>query len=144
LKFPQYTSPWKRNDNNIQDKTPYIGNSAKALHISVNASLKKLRTDYIDILYLHWWDYTTSIEEVMDSLHILVQQGKVLYLGISDTPAWIVSQANQYARDNGKTPFVIYQGLWSILARDMERDIVPMCVAQGKGVYDRGRDTLFS
>jgi aryl-alcohol dehydrogenase-like predicted oxidoreductase len=58
---------------------------------------------------MHWLDYTTSIEEVMDALHILVQQGKVLYLGVSDTPAWWVSAANTYARYNGKTPFVIYQ-----------------------------------
>ncbi|KAK0653598.1 putative aryl-alcohol dehydrogenase AAD14 [Lasiodiplodia hormozganensis] len=63
------------------------GNHRRCLHMSVRDSLKKLRTDWIDILYLHFWDYTTSIEEVIDSLHMLVQQGKVLYLGISDTPA---------------------------------------------------------
>ena len=62
----------------------------------------------------------------MDALHILVQQGKVLYLGISDTPAWIVSAANEYATAHGKTPFSIYQGRWNIMIRDMERDIVPM------------------
>ena len=65
---------------NIAQKTHFVGNSAKSLHNSVEASLKNLRTDYIDILYLHWWDYTTSIEEVMNSLHNLVTQGKVLYL----------------------------------------------------------------
>ena len=58
----------------------YSGNNAKSLHMSVEASLKKLRTTYIDLLYVHWWDYATSVEEVMNSLHILVQQGKVLYL----------------------------------------------------------------
>ena len=58
----------------------YSGNNAKSLHVSVEASLKKLRTTYIDILYVHWWDYSTSVEEVMNSLHLLVQQGKVLYL----------------------------------------------------------------
>lgn len=58
----------------------YTGNSAKSLHISVDASLKKLRTSYIDILYLHFWDYDTSVEEVMDSMHTLILQGKVLYL----------------------------------------------------------------
>jgi aryl-alcohol dehydrogenase-like predicted oxidoreductase len=92
----------------------------------VRDSLRKLNTNYIDILYLHWWDYTTSIEEVMDSLHILVQQGKVLYLGISDTPAWIVAIANTYARAQGKTPFSIYQGRWNVMTRDFERDIIPM------------------
>jgi len=75
----------------------YAGNHIKSMVTSVEASLKKLRTSYIDILYLHWWEYTTSIEEVMQGLNNLVKQGKVLYLGISDTPAWIVSKANQYA-----------------------------------------------
>ena len=102
------------------------------MHLAINASLKKLKTDYVDLLYLHWWDYTTSIEEVMNGLHNLVAQGKVLYLGVSDTPAWVVSKANQYARMAGKTPFVIYQGAWSILQRDMEREIIPMCLNEGK------------
>jgi len=142
----KYTSGLKtvRNSENIRDVTSYVGNASKSLRVSVEASLKKLRTSYIDILYLHWWDYTTSIEEVMDSLHILVQQGKVLYLGVSDTPAWIVASANRYARERGKTPFVIYQGKWSLMTRDMERDIVPMCVAEGMaiapwGVLEQGK-----
>ncbi|KAK9342609.1 NADP-dependent oxidoreductase domain-containing protein [Lipomyces starkeyi] len=108
-------------------KTPnHCGNDKRSLHMSVRDSLNKLQTDWIDILYLHWWDHTTSIEEIMDSLHILVEQGKVLYLGISDTPAWVVSAANIYARDHGKTPFSIYQGRWNVLLRDFERDIIPM------------------
>ena len=67
----------------------------------------------------------------MNGLHQLVMSGKVLYLGISDTPAWIVSKANQYARMAGKTPFVIYQGAWSILQRDLEREILPMVLSEG-------------
>ncbi|KIM95996.1 hypothetical protein OIDMADRAFT_205567 [Oidiodendron maius Zn] len=102
------------------------GNHKRSMHTSVRDSLQKLQTDWIDILYVHWWDYTTSIEEMMDSLHVLVQQGKVLYLGISDSPAWVVSAANYYARAHGKTPFSIYQGRWNVLARDFERDIIPM------------------
>ncbi|KAJ0414920.1 NADP-dependent oxidoreductase domain-containing protein [Aspergillus carlsbadensis] len=102
------------------------GNHKRSLHVSLHDSLKKLQTAWIDILYLHWWDHTTSIEEIMDSLHNLLQQGRVLYLGISDTPAWIVSAANTYARDHGKTPFSIYQGRWNVLLRDFERDILPM------------------
>lgn len=109
----------------------YTGNNAKSLKISLDASLKKLRTDYIDILYVHWWDYNTSIAEVMDALHNLVVTGKVLYLGVSDTPAWVVSAANQYATDNGKSPFVIYQGAWNVMARSFERDIIPMARAYG-------------
>ena len=104
----------------------------KSMHVSVDASLKKLRTSYIDILYLHWWDYTTSVEEVMNGLHALVMQGKVLYLGVSDTPAWIVSKANTYARMSGRTPFVVYQGAWSILQRDFEREILPMAREEGE------------
>jgi aryl-alcohol dehydrogenase-like predicted oxidoreductase len=108
-------------------KTPnHCGNHKRSLHMSVRDSLKKLQTDWIDILYIHWWDHTTSIEEIMDSLHLLVQQGKVLYLGVSDTPAWIVSAANYYARAHGKTPFSIYQGRWNVMLRDFERDIIPM------------------
>ena len=66
----------------------------------------------------------------MNGLHHLVASGKVLYLGILDTPAWIVSKANLYARLMGKSPFVIYQGAWSILQRDFERDILPMARAE--------------
>ncbi|KAJ9483324.1 hypothetical protein VN97_g10082 [Penicillium thymicola] len=104
----------------------HCGNHRRSLNMSVRDSLKKLQTDWIDILYVHWWDQTTSIEEVMDSLQILVEQGKVLYLGISDTPAWIVAAANLYARAQGKTPFSIYQGRWNVMLRDFERDIIPM------------------
>lgn len=102
------------------------GNHKRSMILSVRDSLRKLQTDFIDVLYLHWWDHTTSIEEIMDSLHILVEQGKVMYLGISDTPAWIVAAANTYARAHGKTPFSVYQGRWNVMRRDFERDILPM------------------
>ncbi|KAK2023695.1 aldo/keto reductase [Colletotrichum zoysiae] len=122
----KYTSDYKSHTLGKGNTANFTGNHRRSLHISVRDSLKKLGTDYIDILYLHWWDYTTSIKEVMDSLHILIEQGKVLYLGVSDTPAWVVSAANTYAIDHGKTPFSIYQGRWSVLHRDFERDILPM------------------
>ncbi|KAK0491995.1 NADP-dependent oxidoreductase domain-containing protein [Armillaria luteobubalina] len=127
----KYTTNYKRGDDAVTQKVNYTGNNAKSMHISVEASLEKLRTSYIDILYLHWWDYETSISEVMDSLHNLVAAQKVLYLGISDTPAWVVSQANQYAMDHGKTPFVVYQGKWNILDRSFEREIIPMARSLG-------------
>ncbi|EMD36884.1 hypothetical protein CERSUDRAFT_114803 [Gelatoporia subvermispora B] len=126
----KYTTNFKRAAD-IPQKSQYVGNSIKSMVLSLDASLKKLRTSYVDILYLHWWDWTTSIEEVMNGLHTLVLQGKVLYLGISDAPAWVVSHANTYARMAGKTPFVIYQGAWSILQRDFEREIIPMARAEG-------------
>ena len=70
----------------------------------------------------------------MNSLHLLVQQGKVLYLGVSDTPAYIVSAANTYAKAYGRTQFSIYQGRWNVMCRDMERDIVPMCRLFGMAI----------
>lgn len=67
----------------------------------------------------------------MGALHHLVAARKVLYLGISDTPSFIVAKANMYARLTGKTPFVIYQGAWNIMSRDVERDIIPMIREEG-------------
>ena len=114
------------------------GNGNKSLVLSVEASLRKLQTSYIDLLYVHWWDHTTSIEELMLSLNALVTSGKVLYLGISDTPAWVVSKCNQYARDHGLRQFVVYQGRWSAADRDFERDIMPMCRAEGMALAPWG------
>ena len=71
---------FKKADPKIVQKVNYTGNNAKSLHLSVEASLKKLRTSYIDLLYVHWWDWDTSMEEVMNGLHHLVASGKVLYL----------------------------------------------------------------
>ena len=112
----------------------YAGNHRKSLHMSVRESLRKLQTDYVDVLYMHWWDHTTSVKELMDSLHYLVEQGKVLYLGASDCPAWVVSAANTYAVEQGKTPFAVYQGRWSLMQRDLERDVIPMCRAFGMAI----------
>lgn len=70
------------------------GNHKRSMYMSVRDSLAKLQTDYIDILYVHAWDYTTSVKELMDSLEHLVAERKVLYLGVSDTPAWVVAAAN--------------------------------------------------
>ncbi|KAL9604676.1 MAG: hypothetical protein Q9219_000396 [cf. Caloplaca sp. 3 TL-2023] len=119
-------------------KANFQGNHAKSLKVSLEASLKKLQTDYVDLLYVHWWDFTTSIPELMQSLHKAVISGKVLYLGISDTPAWIVSKANQYARDHALTQFSVYQGRWSAAERDVERDILPMCEDEGMALAPWG------
>ncbi|KAK1145075.1 putative aryl-alcohol dehydrogenase aad14 [Aspergillus melleus] len=122
----KYTGEYKGYQIGKGKTINHAGNHKKSLHMSVRDSLRKLQTEYIDVLYVHWWDYTTSIEEVMDSLHALVQQGKVLYLGICNTPAWLVSAANTYAKMAGKTPFSVYQGRWNVLQRDFEREIIPM------------------
>ncbi|KAF7176327.1 hypothetical protein CNMCM7691_002252 [Aspergillus felis] len=112
----------------------YVGNSVKSMRISVENSLKKLQTDYIDLIYVHWWDFTTSVEEVMQGLNALVNAGKVLYLGISDTPAWVVVKANAYAVANGLRPFSVYQGKWNAGFRDLEREIIPMCRNQNMAI----------
>ncbi|KAJ5677279.1 uncharacterized protein N7477_002912 [Penicillium maclennaniae] len=133
----KYTSPY-RIFNKSEIQANYVGNNAKSLKVSLEESLKKLKTDYIDLLYVHWWDFGTSIEEVMTSLNQLVIAGKVLYLGVSDTPAWVVSRANQYARDHGLRPFSVYQGQWNAAKRDFEREIIPMAAAEGMGLVPRG------
>ncbi|EJD48030.1 aryl-alcohol dehydrogenase [NADP+] [Auricularia subglabra TFB-10046 SS5] len=125
----KYSINYHRADADVvpaHHRVNYLGNNAKSMHISVRDSLKKLRTDYIDILYVHWWDYETSVPEMMTHLHALVEAGKVLYLGISDAPAWAVAYANTWAIDHGKTPFTIYQGAWNVMDRSFERDIIPM------------------
>jgi aryl-alcohol dehydrogenase-like predicted oxidoreductase len=78
--FVKYTMNYKREQSDISHKVNYTGNHAKSLHVSIRDSLKKLRTSYVDILYVHFWEYSTSVEEVMDALHVLVIQGKALYL----------------------------------------------------------------
>ncbi|KAH6137750.1 hypothetical protein HBI68_228980 [Parastagonospora nodorum] len=112
----------------------FTGPSAKSMHISVRDSLRKLRTDYIDILYVHWWDVACSVQEVMRHLHALVMAKQVLYIGVSDTPAWVVVKANEFARRNGLTPFSLYQGRWNAAFRDMESEIIPMCEDQGMAI----------
>ncbi|RAL03717.1 aldo/keto reductase [Aspergillus ibericus CBS 121593] len=112
----------------------FVGNSLKSMRISVDRSLQKLQTDYIDLLYVHWWDFTTSVEEVMHGLNNLITSGKVLYLGVSDTPAWVVVKANDYARAHGLRPFSVYQGRWNAGFRDLEREIIPMCRDQGMAI----------
>lgn len=116
----------------------YGGNGAKSMKVSVDRSLRKLQTSYIDLFYVHWWDYTVSIPELMHSLNDLVVSGKVVYLGISDTPAWIVAKANQYARDHGLRQFSVYQGMWSAAMRDFEREIIPLCRDEGMGLCPYG------
>lgn len=91
----KFTTCFPDPNNTPHQRINYAGNSTKSLHVSLEASLKKLQTDYIDLLYVHWWDFTTSIPELMQSLNTVIQSGKVLYLGISDTPAWVVSKANE-------------------------------------------------
>ncbi len=104
----------------------FTGNHRKNLMRSVKDSLKRLQTDYLDILWMHAWDSTTPVEEVLRGLDDLVRQGLVHYIGISDTPAWIISHANTLAELRGWTSFAGLQIEYSLLQRTPERDLLPM------------------
>jgi aryl-alcohol dehydrogenase-like predicted oxidoreductase len=110
------------------------GNQRKNMVQSVEASLKRLRTDYIDLYWVHIWDRITPVEEVMRGLDDLVRQGKVLYVGISDAPAWWVAQANTLASLRGWSPFVGLQIEYSLIERTVENELIPMAKALNLGV----------
>jgi aryl-alcohol dehydrogenase-like predicted oxidoreductase len=105
------------------------GNHRKNMMQSLEGSLKRLKTDYIDVYWLHAWDFMTPVEEVMRAFDDLVRSGKVLYIGISDAPAWIVAKANTLAQCYGWTPFVALQVEYSLIQRTPERDLLPMAKA---------------
>jgi aryl-alcohol dehydrogenase-like predicted oxidoreductase len=105
------------------------GNHRKNMVQALEASLKRLGTDYVDLYWVHAWDFTTSPEELMRGLDDLVRAGKVLYVGVSDTPAWVVSRAITLAELRGWTPFTALQLKYSLLERTAERDLLPMARA---------------
>jgi len=107
------------------------GNNRKNLMRSVEESLKRLQTDFIDVLYLHIWDDLTPIDEILRGLDDLVRQGKVNYIAISDTPAWIVSKGNTMAELMGWSQFIALQVEYSLLQRTPERDLIPMAKHYG-------------
>jgi aryl-alcohol dehydrogenase-like predicted oxidoreductase len=102
------------------------GNHRKSLVRSLEASLRRLRTDYVDILWVHAWDGVTPIDEVVRALDDQVRLGKVLSLGISNAPPWIVGYANAYAACTGRSPFVAVQNEYNLLQRGAERELLPM------------------
>ena len=110
------------------------GNHRKALMQSVEASLKRLGTDYLDLLYLHIWDGTTPVDEVMRGFDDLVRAGKLLYAGISDTPAWQVARMQTLAELRGWAPLVALQIEYSLAQRTVERELVPMAAGLGLSV----------
>lgn len=104
----------------------------------VDASLKRLQTDYIDLYQMHGWDSSTPLEETLRTLDDLVRAGKVLYVGVSDAPAWVVSAANVLSELRGWTPFVGLQIEYSLLQRTPERDLLPMARHFGLSVLAWG------
>src|ERR1700726_1852264 len=110
------------------------GNHRKNMMQAVEASLKRLQTDYIDLYWVHIWDGITPVEEVMRGLDDLVRQGKVLYLGISDAPAWWIAQANTLAGVPGRTQFIGLQIEYNLVERTVERELIPMAKALNLGV----------
>jgi aryl-alcohol dehydrogenase-like predicted oxidoreductase len=107
------------------------GNNRKAMMREVEASLKRLKTDYIDLYWMHIWDQLTPIEEVMRGFEDLVKSGKVLYIGISDAPAWYVSRANTLAELRGWSQFVGLQIEYSLIERTPEHELLPMAKSLG-------------
>jgi aryl-alcohol dehydrogenase-like predicted oxidoreductase len=107
------------------------GNHRKNLRRAVAGSLKRLQTDYLDVLWLHMWDGITPIEDVMRALDDLVRSGQVLHVAVSDTPAWVVAQANTLAALRGWSPFVAVQAPYSLADRALERELLPMARALG-------------
>ncbi|NHM30232.1 aldo/keto reductase [Neobacillus terrae] len=121
--------------NFLNPKDPNAGGAhRKNLVQSVEASLKRLNTDYIDVLWLHFWDILTPVEEVMRAMDDLVRSGKVLYVGISDAPAWVVSEANAIAKLRGWSPFIGLQIQYSLIERTVERELLPMAKQSDIGV----------
>lgn len=116
----KYTLFTRRDDPNAS------GNHRKNMMQSLEASLKRLDTEYIDLYWVHAWDFMTPVDEVMRGLDDMISQGKVNYIGISDTPAWIVSRANTMAELRGWSRFVGLQLRYSLLDRTVERDLLPM------------------
>ena len=110
------------------------GSSRKSIVAACEQSLRRLQTDYIDLYWLHNWDMHTPIEETMAALEDLVRAGKVRYLGVSDTPAWKVTEANVTARFRGWSAFVGLQIEYSLLERTVEQELMPMAKELGLGV----------
>ncbi len=128
----KYSFPTVRGDPNSG------GNHRKSMFRSLEGSLKRLGTDYVDLFWLHAWDFSTPVEEVMRALDDLVRSGKVLYVGVSDTPAWIVSQANTLAELRGLSPFIALQIEYSLIERTPEHDLLPMARSLGMTVTPWG------
>lgn len=102
------------------------GNNRKHLREELEHTLERLGTDYLDVLYIHGWDFTVPVKEVMATLNDFVRSGKVSYIGVSNTPAYIVAQANTIAEHYGWARFIVYEGKHNLLERTIETEVLPM------------------
>src|SRR6267143_1115194 len=110
------------------------GLSRKAIMMEIDASLRRLGTDYVDLYQIHRWDHETPIEETLEALHDVVKAGKARYIGASSMYAWQFGKALAVAERNGWTRFVSMQNLVNLLYREEEREMLPLCAAEGIGV----------
>ncbi len=110
------------------------GLSRKHIFAAIDASLRRLETDYVDLYQIHRWDYSTPIEETLEALHEVVKSGKARYLGASSMYAWQFSKALHLARQHGWSPFVSMQNHYNLLYREEEREMMPLCAAERIGV----------
>jgi aryl-alcohol dehydrogenase-like predicted oxidoreductase len=110
------------------------GLSRKAIFTAIDASLRRLGTDYVDLYQIHRWDYSTPIEETLEALHDVVKSGKARYLGASSMFAWQFSKALHVAQRRGWTPFVTMQNHYNLLYREEEREMLPLCSEERIGV----------
>jgi aryl-alcohol dehydrogenase-like predicted oxidoreductase len=110
------------------------GMHRKSLVQSLDASLKRLGVDYIDLYYVHWWDFTTPVEEVHRALDDAVRAGKILHIGLSDVPAWVVSRAQAFADLRGLSPIAAVQVEYSLAQRSIEREHLPLAKTYDIGV----------
>jgi aryl-alcohol dehydrogenase-like predicted oxidoreductase len=124
----KYTLPLRAGDPNAG------GNHRKSMVRSVESSLQRLQTDYIDLLYLHAWDFLTPVEEILRAMDDLVRAGKLLYVGISDAPAWQVARMQTIADLRGWSPLIALQVEYNLIERTIERDLAPMAREMGLGV----------
>jgi aryl-alcohol dehydrogenase-like predicted oxidoreductase len=110
------------------------GNNRKNMVQGLEASLQRLNTDYLDLFWVHGWDQTTRIDEIMRGLDDLVRAGKVLHIGISNFPAWLIAQANTLAEERGLTPFTAVQMHYNLVERSIETDFFDLCKAQDMAI----------
>lgn len=110
------------------------GNGTKSIMMNVHESLRRLQTDYIDLLWIHQWDWYTGLEETMRTLNNLVNSGKVLHIGVSYSPAWKIAQAQTIAAFKNWAPFIGLQIEYSLLQRTVEDELIPMAMELGLGV----------